>query len=206
MLKSAEGPFCKGFKSARGFSENHHHCRHSTHGMAPVPWCRRVDHRPVATGAPLPIPRGQAAAHRAPPSLPPCSLFSPAANPNPSPRSLPPWPPPPPFASPAIQAASDPDEAAVVSASTSATSPRKELGRGARNRRRRPHPLRLGPPPSSTYASPSGLLRPRRARLHAPGERAHLPDLSSLLLSLSVLLAPRATAGRRGHGRRSSLR
>ena len=101
-------------------------------------------------------------------------------------------------------AAPRPADLATSSASTSATSPRKELGRGARNRRIRPRPSRADRRRPTTIPSPSGLPVPCRRRHHLQGEQAHLPDPLALPLSLSVLLAPCSAARRRSGGHRSS--
>ena len=65
-----------------------------------------------------------------------------------------------------------------------------------------PSLLRLGSPPSSTSASSSSLLRPRRPRHHLQGEQAHLPNPLALPLSLSLLLPACSAVCRRCHGRR----
>ena len=65
-------------------------CRHSSHGMAPVSPCRRVDFPCVDAVPPLPCVVDMEAP---PAALSSPGLCSPGENPNPSP--FPPWPPPP---------------------------------------------------------------------------------------------------------------
>ena len=177
--------------------------------MAPVPCCRRVDHRPVATGPPLPIPCGQGgppAPCSSPPHFPllPLPFFRaetlgwsscrrtpssrPPATPQPGAKPLPPLAPP------------------------RAPLPPHQVNRAG------------GCPHWPESPTPSRSSPARVAAVRAPPPRR--PATSSLAVELCVLLvssppsrasspspapsipppALRATAGRRGHGRRSSLR
>ena len=115
--------------------------------------------------------------------------------------------PPPPSCTPPYPAARSQDDAATSSASSSFTSPPQQSTREAQVRRHRPRSLRRGTPPSRTYASPSGLRRPRRPHRHLQGELTVPPNLSSLSLLLRTVTSPCTTAVlRRGHRRRPPWR
>ena len=170
MLKSAEGPFCKRFKSAKGVSGK---CIiASTVRLALAP-CRPAGRAvPCRCRGPLPL-RRQGGPPRRPALLTP-PLLSRVPNRNPSPRSavrrhgrrtM--------LSTPAARSQAD---AAIVSSSSSSPSPPSESGQdGAIGANHRQHP-RLRPPLAAVVLA---RFRPPQTPLRH-SERTYSPKVSPL--------------------------